>query len=434
MPKDIHQRDTAQQRSSRLLLAMGIIVLLGALAYFVLTLVVNRRTPASPDTRYTAENGISVYYESAVWPVCEMTEDATLGRALELASAQSSDDANYQVVLFQKGTKDTYEDFIGQSEKELKQAYGVISPRKVNLSIDGAAVTAVRCDHLCLRPDQAGLHQRHRQPRGEREPVMSDTKAMQRLCGLMRKAVQQYEMLAPGDRVLVGVSGGKDSVALTIGLARLRQYLGFPFEVVAVTLDPQFGGKPVDYSALEALFRRYDVPYEVRRTFIGPIVFDYRNEKNPCSLCAKMRRGALHAAAEELDCNKVALGHHLDDAIETFYMNLWREGRIGCFSPVTELSDRGLTLIRPLLLATEQEVRCAVKEEGFPIVKSRCPADGVTTREDTKNFVRERCRTDRAFRQKTLHALQESGIDGWRPLHPARTSKKEDTAHADARI
>ena len=139
MPKDIHQRDTAQQRSSRLLLAMGIIVLLGALAYFVLTLVVNRRTPASPDTRYTAENGISVYYESAVWPVCEMTEDATLGRALELASAQSSDDANYPVVLFQK-------DFIGQSEKELKQAYGVISPRKVNLSIDGAAVTAVRCD------------------------------------------------------------------------------------------------------------------------------------------------------------------------------------------------------------------------------------------------------------------------------------------------
>ena len=253
---------------------------------------------------------------------------------------------------------------------------------------------------------------------------MSDTKAMQRLCGLMRKAVQQYEMLAPGDRVLVGVSGGKDSVALTIGLARLRQYLGFPFEVVAVTLDPQFGGKPVDYSALEALFRRYDVPYEVRRTLIGPIVFDYRNEKNPCSLCARMRRGALHAAAEELDCHKVALGHHLDDAIETFYMNLWREGRIGCFSPVTELSDRGLTLIRPLLLATEQEVRCAVKEEGFPIVKSRCPADGVTTREDTKNFVRERCRTDRAFRQKTLHALQESGIDGWRPLHPARTSKR----------
>ena len=135
---------------------------------------------------------------------------------------------------------------------------------------------------------------------------MSGTKAMQRLCGLMRKAVQQYEMLSPGDRVLVGVSGGKDSVALTVGLAQLRQYLGFPFEVTAVTLDPQFGGQPVDYSALEALFRQYGVPYEVRRTLIGPIVFDYRKEKNPCSLCANLRRGALHAAAEELGCNKVS--------------------------------------------------------------------------------------------------------------------------------
>ena len=146
---------------------------------------------------------------------------------------------------------------------------------------------------------------------------MSNTKAMQRLCGLMRKAVQQYEMLAPGDRVPAGAPRGPARAALTPGLARLRQYLGFPFEVVAVTLDPQFGGKPVDYSALEALFRQYDVSYEVRRTLIGPIVFDYRNEKNPCSLCAKMRRGAINAAAEELDYNNVALGHHQKNENET---------------------------------------------------------------------------------------------------------------------
>ena len=147
---------------------------------------------------------------------------------------------------------------------------------------------------------------------------------MQHLTGLMRKAIQDYEMLAPGDRVCVGVSGGKDSVALTVGLARLRGYLGIPFEVTAVTLDPCFGGVPADYTALAALFAAEGVPYTVRRTDIGPVVFDYRKEPNPCALCAKLRRGALHSAAQELGCNKVALGHHLDDAVETFYMNLWR--------------------------------------------------------------------------------------------------------------
>ena len=132
---------------------------------------------------------------------------------------------------------------------------------------------------------------------------MSDPHAMQRLCGLMRKAVQDYEMISPGDKIMVGVSGGKDSVALTIGLAQLRRYLGFDYEVVAVTLDPQFAHQAVDYSPLAALFARYEVPYEVRRTEIGPIVFEYRQEKNPCSLCARLRRGALHTAAQELGCS-----------------------------------------------------------------------------------------------------------------------------------
>ena len=192
-----------------------------------------------------------------------------------------------------------------------------------------------------------------------------------------------------------------------------------------------------DFSKVAELCRQLDVPYTRIQVPVYDIVFNERKEKNPCSLCAKLRRGALHTAAQELGCNKVALGHHLDDAVETFYMNLWREGRIGCFSPVTQLDRRGLTLIRPMLLATEHEVRCAVKEEDFPIVKSRCPADGVTVREQTKDFVRERCRTDHAFRQKTLHALQESGIDGWRPVHTGRTSNpspKEGMHHADAEL
>ena len=141
MPKDIHTQDSSQQRASRLLLAMGVIVLLGALAYFGLTLAVNRRTPANPDTHFDA-----VDYESAVWPVCQMTEDAALGHALQLASGEDSANANYQVVLLQRGNKATYEDFIGQSEADLKAAYGVISPRKVKLQVEGATVTAVRCD------------------------------------------------------------------------------------------------------------------------------------------------------------------------------------------------------------------------------------------------------------------------------------------------
>ena len=216
---------------------------------------------------------------------------------------------------------------------------------------------------------------------------MSSSRAMQRLCGLMRKAVQDYEMIAPGDKVMVGVSGGKDSVALTIGLAELRKYIGFDFTVQAVTLDPQFGGRPMDYTVLQELFAQYDIPYEIRRTEIGPVVFDYRKEKNPCALCAKLRRGALHTAAQELGCNKVALGHHLDDAVETFYMNLWREGRIGCFSPVTYLSRRDLTLIRPMLLATEQEVISA----GAAHRQERLPCRR-----------RDRARTDQGVRQGAL--------------------------------
>ena len=140
----------------------------------------------------------------------------------------------------------------------------------------------------------------------------------------------------------VAVSGGKDSVALTIGLSMLRKYIGFDYEVVAVTLDPQFGGRPMDYTVLQELFAQYDIPYEIRRTEIGPVVFDYRKEKNPCALCAKLRRGSLHTALTERGIHKIALGHHYDDAVETLLMNLLFEGRIGCFQPVTYLDRTGI--------------------------------------------------------------------------------------------
>lgn len=242
-------------------------------------------------------------------------------------------------------------------------------------------------------------------------------KYFQRLCGLTRKAIVQYEMLQNGDRVCIGVSGGKDSVALAMTLAKLRSYINIDFEIVAVTLDPQFFSKPMDFSPLEKLFCENGIEYIVKRTDIGPIIFDQRKEANPCSLCARMRRGALHDIAKELNCNKIALGHHLDDAIETFYMNLWNEGRIGTFSPVTYLSRKDITMIRPFVLACESDVVKAVKEAELPIVKSSCPIDGVTNRQRMKDFITERCKTDTSFRQKSLNAFQKKDLDGWGPLN-----------------
>lgn len=235
----------------------------------------------------------------------------------------------------------------------------------------------------------------------------------QRLCGLTRKAIVGYDMIQDGDRICVGVSGGKDSVALAIALRKLQNYININFELVAVTLDPRFNGQDTDYSVLEKLFAEHDIKYVIKRTDIGNIIFEQRKEANPCSLCARMRRGALHDVVKELGCNKIALGHHLDDAIETFYMNLWNEGRIGTFSPVTYLSIKDITMIRPFVLAIEQDVIRAVNEAQLPIVKSVCPADGVTNRQNMKNFVMERCKTDTSFRQKSLNAFQKKDLDGW---------------------
>ena len=258
---------------------------------------------------------------------------------------------------------------------------------------------------------------------------------MQEILGLVRRCVTDYDMIQEGETVAVGVSGGKDSLVTLTALARLSKFYQKPFKVAAITVETGVPGMSFDAvadycAALGVEYIRANVP-------IYEIVFLERKEKNPCSLCAKLRRGALSTAMNEHGIKTIALGHHYDDAVETLLMNLLFEGRIGCFSPVTYLSQRDLTLIRPMLLATEYEVQCAVREAVLPIVKSRCPADGVTVREQTKEFVQERCRTDHAFRQKTLHALQESGIDGWRPVHTGRGSfivPKKETDHAETTV
>ena len=236
---------------------------------------------------------------------------------------------------------------------------------------------------------------------------------MQKMLGYMRKAIQEFDTLQDGDRVAVGVSGGKDSLVLLQGLVLLRRFIGIDYSVVGITLDPQFGGVPNGYSAVEELCRQSETEYHIILTQIGEIVFDVRHEKSPCSLCAKMRRGALHDAAKEYGCNKIALGHHYNDAVETFVMNLFTEGRIGCFSPVSYLSRKDLTMIRPMVLAPEKEIRRAAERCGLPVVKSVCPADGHTNRERTKQFLADMERNDKGFTDRLFGAMRRAGIDGW---------------------
>ena len=236
---------------------------------------------------------------------------------------------------------------------------------------------------------------------------------MQRILGLMRKAIQQYDMIADGDRICVGVSGGKDSLVLLSGLVRLRKFIGIDFHVVGLTIDPNFGGVPGDYSSVAEYCAGEGIEYHILPTQIGEIVFDVRKEPNPCSLCARMRRGALHDEAVRLGCNKIALGHNYDDAVETFIMNLFTEGRIGCFSPKNLLDGKELTIIRPLVLADEREIRRAANRTGLQIVKSKCPADGHTNRQRAKEFLAEMERKDHGFKDRIFGAMRRGNVDGW---------------------
>lgn len=236
---------------------------------------------------------------------------------------------------------------------------------------------------------------------------------MKRILSVCRAAVDKYAMINEGDRIAVGVSGGKDSLVLLYALARLRAFYPKPFELVAVTLDYQFGGVPGDFSAVAELCKALDVEYIVKPTNLWEVIFVTRKEKNPCSLCAKMRRGILHDTAKAHGCNKVALGHHLDDAAETFMINLLRGGQIGCFSPVSYLSNKDLYLIRPLVFATEKEVAAAARRLSLPIVKSKCPADKVTERQNVKELLQTLEKDYPALREKIVGALQRGEIDSW---------------------
>jgi len=207
---------------------------------------------------------------------------------------------------------------------------------------------------------------------------------MQKILGALRKACEEYKLIEDGDKICVGLSGGKDSLTLLSALSRYQKFSPQKFELIAIAVDLS-GGK-CDYREIEKFCSDIDVPFKIINSDIFEIVFDVRKEKNPCSLCANMRRGTLNSSAKELGCNKVALGHHKDDMIETFLMSLFFEGRLSTFKPISYLSNIGLHAIRPLIYCNEEDILRVSKD--YPILHNPCPANKHTERENAKSVLK----------------------------------------------
>ena len=244
---------------------------------------------------------------------------------------------------------------------------------------------------------------------------------MQKLLGLMRRCIDDYDMISPGDKIAVGVSGGKDSLVLLQLLAGLRQYSDFELE--AITIDMGLG---MDYSGVASFCEKLDVPYTIVHTQIAPIIFDHRKEKNPCSMCSKMRRGALNQAILDRGIRKLALGHHYDDAVETFVMSLIYEGRISCFQPVTDLDRMGVTQIRPMLYIHEKTVDNFASRMELPVVENRCPVDKVTKRQEIKELVFELSKTYPDLKERIFGAMQRLPLPEWEPQGRYKRPKEQE--------
>lgn len=236
---------------------------------------------------------------------------------------------------------------------------------------------------------------------------------MQKLMGHMRAAMDKYNMIEQGDTVAVGVSGGKDSLVLLCAMKLLSTYYPKKFTVKGIAVDPCFNNIPTDYTEIIRLCDKIGAELIIRRTELGDIIFNRRKETNPCSLCARMRRGILHDMCKEHGCNKLALGHHMDDAVETFFMNIFNGGNIASFSPVTYLSRKDLYLIRPMVFCEERMISNLSVRMNLPVTKSKCPADGVTERQNFKEQITAWEKTYPDIKAKIIGAMQRSNISGW---------------------
>lgn len=248
---------------------------------------------------------------------------------------------------------------------------------------------------------------------------------LQKLMSQVRKAVDEYQLIDEGDKIAIGISGGKDSLALLYALSGLRRFYPKRFELQAITVSLGFEG--FDLEPVKALCERLEVPYTVAETEIGKIIFEDRKESNPCSLCAKMRKGAFNEKAKEMGCNKVAYAHHKDDVIETMLLSLIYEGRFYSFSPKTYLDRMDLTVIRPMIFVEEADVIGFQNKYELPVAKNPCPADGYTRREYAKNLLRQLNLENPGVKERMFAAILNGNIQGW----PERMIHKRGSVGTD---
>ena len=244
---------------------------------------------------------------------------------------------------------------------------------------------------------------------------------LQQVLSYVRKAIDDYHMIDDGDRIAIGISDGKDSLTLLYALHGLKRFYPKHFDIHAVTVDLGFDN--LNLQKIIELCKNLDVEYTIVKTDIAQIVFEQRKEENPCSLCAKMRKGALNQAIKDAGCNKVAYAHHKDDVVETMLMSLIFEGRFHTFNPVTYLDRTGLTVIRPLIYMNEADVIGFVNKYQVPVVKSPCPADGHTKREYVKNLLRDLNLENPGVKERMFTAIVNSNMKGWNSVYGSNESK-----------
>lgn len=235
---------------------------------------------------------------------------------------------------------------------------------------------------------------------------------LQKLLSFTRKAIDDYKMIDDGDKIAIGVSGGKDSLTLLYALSHLRRFYPKKFDIEAITVS--MGLKDMDFSPVEQLCKELGVNYTIIETKIAEIIFSYRKEKKPCSLCAKLRKGAFNIKAKELGCNKKAYAHHFDDVIETMMMSLFYEGRFYCFSPVTYLQRSDIILIRPLIYVKEADIKGFRNAYNLPVVENPCPVNGYTKRHYVKGLIKSLQFEIPDLKKQLFHAIQSSNIPGWK--------------------